>query len=246
MATSVRNTVLVSALRERLAKGLQELAACRALLELHKIPHSSTFSARPQDHTDVLEPQVPLSPEQSSSSSSSTAGGDGLGELPRPAVSSAPEEVAPRADASEAGIAPQEGCQEAAGAVLDAPDMEAEVRKRENLEEELSMAKALLMLNNVSLHLDLDQDRAEATSAAEVVRLKGNRHLIQLLITLQQKVSLLNQQYLLLRGDMMYLSHEMSVCRHWILQSFRTAMQQQSNEHTSLQTRFERLSKVLN
>jgi len=118
----------------------------------------------------------------------------------------------------------------------------------ENLEEELSMAKALLMLNNVTLHMDFNQDEAGAgaASAAQVVRLKGSRHLIQLLITLKQKVSLLNQQYLLLRGDMLYLSHEMSVCRHWILQSFRAAMQHQFNEHSSLQTRFERLSKVLN
>merc|ERR1712113_1187911 len=113
------------------------------------------------------------------------------------------------------------------------------------LEEELSMAKALLMLNNVTLNMDFD-DGEEAASAAEVVSLKGNRNMIKLLITLQQKVSLLKQQYLLLRGDMLYLNHEMSVCRHWVLQSFRLAMQHQSNEHSSLQTRFERLSKVLN
>merc|ERR1711920_905091 len=96
----------------------------------------------------------------------------------------------------------------------------------DQLEEELSMAKALLMLNNVNL--------------------KGSRRLIQQLITLKQKVSLLNQQYLLLRGDMLYLSHEMNVCRHWVLQSFCMAMQHQCQENSSLQTRFERLSKVLN
>jgi hypothetical protein len=118
-------------------------------------------------------------------------------------------------------------------------------REKERLEEELSMAKALLMLNNVSVNMDFDEEDAPVGSAAEVVKLKGSRHLIQLLLTLKQKVSLLHQQYILLRGDMLYLNHEMNVCRHWILQSFRMAMQHQSQEHSSLQTRFERLSKVL-
>jgi len=119
------------------------------------------------------------------------------------------------------------------------------LRDKERLEVELSMAKALLMLNNVNVNLDFDQEDASIGSAADVVKLKGSRHLIQLLLTLKQKVSLLNQQYLLLRGDMLYMNHEMNVCRHWILQSFRMAMQHQSQEHSSLQTRFERLSKVL-
>lgn len=118
-------------------------------------------------------------------------------------------------------------------------------REKERLEVELSMAKALLMLNNVNINMDFDQEDAPAASAAEVVNLKGSRHLIKLLLTLKQKVSLLNQQYLLLRGDMLYMNHEMNVCRHWILQSFRMAVQHQSQEHSSLQTRFERLSKVL-
>lgn len=116
------------------------------------------------------------------------------------------------------------------------------VRERE-LEEELSTAKALLMLNNVTLSMDFDSDPLDASPG---VKLRGSPHLIQLLITLNQKVSLLKQQYMLLRGDMLYLSHEMSVCRHWVLQSFRMAMQHQAQEHRSLQTRFERLSKVLN
>ncbi|CAE7325273.1 XYLT1 [Symbiodinium pilosum] len=95
---------------------------------------------------------------------------------------------------------------------------------RSQLKEELSMAKALLMLNNVSLCMDLDEG-AEDLSAAEVVRLKGNPRLIQLLITLKQKVALLNQQYLLLRGDMLYLKHEMNVCKNWVQQSVRSALQ---------------------
>merc|ERR1711972_286882 len=118
-------------------------------------------------------------------------------------------------------------------------------REKERLEEELSMAKALLMLNNVNINMDFDQEDGPVGTAAEVVNLKGSRHLIQLLLSLKQKVSLLHQQYILLRGDMLYLNHEMNVCRHWILQSFRMAMQHQSQEHSSLQTRFERLSKVL-
>lgn len=118
-------------------------------------------------------------------------------------------------------------------------------REKERLEVELSMAKALLMLNNVNINMDFDQEEAPAGSAAEVVKLKGSKNLIKLLLTLKQKVSLLNQQYLLLRGDMLYMNHEMNVCRHWILQSFRIAMQHQSQEHSTLQTRFERLSKVL-
>merc|ERR1712113_258574 len=97
-----------------------------------------------------------------------------------------------------------------------------------------------------NLNMDFDQDEAGEVPAAQQVRLKGNRKLIQMLISLKQKVSLLNQQNLLLRGDVLYLSHEMNVTRHWVLQSFRMAMQHQSDEHNSLQTRFERLSKVLN
>mmetsp|Transcript_26769 Transcript_26769/g.63738 ORF Transcript_26769/g.63738 Transcript_26769/m.63738 type:complete len:183 (-) Transcript_26769:53-601(-) len=93
------------------------------------------------------------------------------------------------------------------------------------LKEELSMAKALLMLNNVSLSMDLDEGAPEAS--AEVVKLRGNPRLIQLLITLRQKVALLNQQYLLLRGDMLYLKHEMDVCKNWVQQSVRSALQSQ-------------------
>jgi len=120
-------------------------------------------------------------------------------------------------------------------------------RDRRKLEEDLSMAKALLMLSNVHLNMDFDHEASEAqVPPAQPVSLKGNRKLVQALITLKQKVSLLNQQYLLLRGDMLYLSHEMNVCRHWVLQSFKMAMQHQSQEHSSLQTRFERLAKVLN
>eukprot|EP00434_Breviolum_minutum_P034351 symbB.v1.2.030400.t1/scaffold3420.1/size57189/8 len=40
-------------------------------------------------------------------------------------------------------------------------------------------------------------------------------------------VALLNQQYLLLRGDMLYLKHEMDVCKNWVQQSVRTALQSQ-------------------
>ncbi|CAL1169829.1 unnamed protein product [Cladocopium goreaui] len=96
-----------------------------------------------------------------------------------------------------------------------------------SLKEELSMAKALLMLSNVSLSMDLESSSAEEVSAPEVVRLKGNPRLIQLLITLRQKVALLKQQYLLLRGDMLYLKHEMNVCKNWVQQSVRTALQSQ-------------------
>merc|ERR1712085_209672 len=99
------------------------------------------------------------------------------------------------------------------------------------------------MLNNVTLNMHLEH---EQMTAAQVIELKGSRQLIQALITLKQKVSLLRQQYLLLRGDMLYLSHEMNVCRHWVLQSFKMAMQHQSQEHSNLQSRFERPSKVLN
>eukprot|EP00439_Symbiodinium_sp_Y106_P082513 s2127_g21.t4 len=35
------------------------------------------------------------------------------------------------------------------------------------------------------------------------------------------QVALLNQQYLLLRGDMLYLKHEMNVCKNWVQQSVR-------------------------
>eukprot|EP00401_Gymnodinium_catenatum_P065021 CAMPEP_0117539052 /NCGR_PEP_ID=MMETSP0784-20121206/42790_1 /TAXON_ID=39447 /ORGANISM="" /LENGTH=357 /DNA_ID=CAMNT_0005335675 /DNA_START=83 /DNA_END=1156 /DNA_ORIENTATION=- len=121
-----------------------------------------------------------------------------------------------------------------------------ESREKERLEEELSMAKALLMLSNVSLSMDLDLDDGADAPLHEVVRLKGGRRLLHMLIALKQKVSLLNRQCLLLRGDVLYLNHEMNVCRHWVMQSFRTAMLHHSQEQSSLQTRFERLSKVLN
>lgn len=131
------------------------------------------------------------------------------------------------------------------GSVAQKPKAAEGEKSTEDLETELSMAKALLLLNNVTLSMNFDSEDDRPVRTQQQV-LKGNRHLIHLLITLKQKVTLLNQQYLLLRGDMLYLNHEMNVLRHWILQSFRMAMQHQSQEHTSLQTRFERLSKVLN
>mmetsp|Transcript_67731 Transcript_67731/g.201465 ORF Transcript_67731/g.201465 Transcript_67731/m.201465 type:complete len:283 (-) Transcript_67731:94-942(-) len=270
---------LVAALRERLLRGLHELAACRRVLDLHDVSFDTSFSSQPEDHADVLEgplpgteggwnqmmdaealgaaavarravvgPTAPSTPSSASSSPALPPDAAALDAAAR-AVLEGPVEgmVGPEALAASsvgqaqapAGLAPEVST---LGSEADA------ARLRENLEEELSMAKALLMLNNVTLHMDFDQGEAGAgaASAAQVVKLKGSRHLIQLLITLKQKVSLLNQQYLLLRGDMLYLSHEMNVCRHWILQSFRGAMQHLSNEHSSLQTRFERLSKVLN
>eukprot|EP00913_Durusdinium_trenchii_P012795 g12013.t1 len=55
-----------------------------------------------------------------------------------------------------------------------------------SLKEELSMAKALLMLSNVSLSMDLESSQ-EDVLVPNVVKLKGNPRLIQLLITLRQK-----------------------------------------------------------
>mmetsp|Transcript_74434 Transcript_74434/g.197723 ORF Transcript_74434/g.197723 Transcript_74434/m.197723 type:complete len:264 (-) Transcript_74434:84-875(-) len=253
---------LVALLRERLLRGLNELAACRELLDSHGIFCDTAFGARPEDHSDVLECQLRgaegalgegagTEPLDAGAVARLAAGSGAAPSTPSSTSSARGPSAAPASAAGHGALTAATAAQAqlAPGAGLEGSAVDTEERLRcENLEEELSMAKALLMLNNVTLHMDFNQDEAGAgaASAAQVVRLKGSRHLIQLLITLKQKVSLLNQQYLLLRGDMLYLSHEMSVCRHWILQSFRAAMQHQFNEHSSLQTRFERLSKVLN
>eukprot|EP00927_Polykrikos_kofoidii_P049556 TRINITY_DN43603_c0_g1_i1.p1 TRINITY_DN43603_c0_g1~~TRINITY_DN43603_c0_g1_i1.p1 ORF type:complete len:250 (+),score=53.07 TRINITY_DN43603_c0_g1_i1:143-892(+) len=232
---------VAEALRERFTRALHELAHCRDLLDSREIPHESSMSCDLKDHSDVLQVVSPpaLSPHAAAAAASSgSPARAGVAAVGAPSTSSGGGGVGAFAVAA-APIAAS------ATAALPASDVE-DRRERERLEEELSMAKALLMLSNVSLSMDLDVSDGAEPPPAQVINLKGSRRLIQCLIAMKQKISLLNQQYLLLRGDVLYLSHEMSVCRHWVMQSFRTAMQHQTQEHTSLQSRFERLSKVLN
>lgn len=268
-------TQLITALRERLTQSLEELATCRELLDSEDGSREFEFSAKLEDHADVLQLPLPIHNFSHQNVASQTTMN----------VSPAMAEVASQAipDVAEAAI--QTDCREVPSALADMVTSEATEpplvaspsstsvvqgadyltppvaaasqaaagpaagiavqEQHEMLEEELSMAKALLMLNNVTLNMDFDHE-GQAAPDAEIVTLRGNPRLIQLLLSLKQKVTLLNRQYLLLRGDMLYLNHEMNVCRHWVLQSFRAAMQHQSSEHSSLQSRFERLSKVLN
>jgi hypothetical protein len=265
---------LITALRERLTQSLEDLATCRGLLDSQDSSHEFEFSAKLEDHADVLQVPLPIHNFSRQTVASQTT----------PNVCPAMAEVASQATLEVAEAAIQTDCEEVPSALtamvsseateppLVASPASASVMQSsdsvtppvaaapqtatdaagvavqehiEKFEEELSMAKALLMLNNVTLNMDFDQE-GQASSASEIVTLRGNPRLIQLLVTLKQKVTLLNRQYLLLRGDMLYLNHEMNVCRHWVLQSFRAAMQHQSSEHSSLQSRFERLSKVLN
>ncbi|CAE8733560.1 unnamed protein product, partial [Polarella glacialis] len=70
-----------------------------------------------------------------------------------------------------------------------APRSEPKEHDRGQLEEELSVAKALLMLSNVSLSMDFSGSSGanEDSSPAQVVHLRGNAKFIKLLITLKQK-----------------------------------------------------------
>lgn len=230
LAPRFSNAQLVTELRSRLVDSLQNLAACRGrLLKLdQEIPVSgSMLSCKLEDHADVLGPgsaAVWDSRATAQERSSHDAGFDASSDLDRPRGfdhSSFPD------------------C--GAGDAVRGFDVELDNNR---LEGELSMAKALLMLNNVQLTMDLSTEDNQAPP--QPVHLKGNARLIKALVTLRQKVALLNQQYLLLRGDMLYLSHEMTVCKQWVNQSFGMALQSQCQDVSSLQTRFERLSKVLN
>eukprot|EP00929_Paragymnodinium_shiwhaense_P037325 TRINITY_DN19905_c0_g1_i1.p1 TRINITY_DN19905_c0_g1~~TRINITY_DN19905_c0_g1_i1.p1 ORF type:complete len:395 (+),score=108.67 TRINITY_DN19905_c0_g1_i1:60-1187(+) len=253
-------SLVVGDLRERFLRALRELEQCRQLLDERGIPHKSELSCKPEDHADVLQPldggpvvaatgALPAETEVATAATAAPAAATAATASAAPAQAKAKSEqpgLSPEA-AEIAGVGVASSSQGPAKAGGLAAEQESSARREsERLEEELSTAKALLMLSNVSLRMDLDLDDEAGRPAPQVVHLKGSRKLIQCLIALKQKVALLNQQYLLLRGDMLYLNHEMNVCRHWILQSFRTAMQHQSQEHSSLQSRFERLSKVLN
>jgi len=266
-------TQLITALRERLTQSLEELAACRGLVDNQDGLREFEFSAKLEDHADVLQVPLPIRNFSHQNEASQTTpkvfsevASQAEQEVKEASMQTDCREV-PVADAatetSEATEPPSatfpasssvmQSSEHLASSPVAAASQTAAAstagfaaqEQSEMLEEELSMAKALLMLNNVTLNMDFDQE-GQAASAAEIVTLRGNPRLIQLLITLKQKITLLNRQYLLLRGDMLYLNHEMNVCRHWVLQSFRAAMQHQSSEHSSLQSRFERLSKVLN
>jgi len=268
-------TQLITSLRERLTQSLEELAACRELLDSQDDSREFEFSTKLEDHADVLQVPLPIYNISHQNVASQTTMNVSLTmasmasqtttEVAEAAIQADCREVPTALAASvtfEATEPPLVASPASASAVQSSDHLTPPVaavsqtaagsaagiavqEQREMLEEELSMAKALLMLNNVTLNMDFDQE-GQAASATEIVTLRGNPRLIQLLITLKQKVTLLNRQYLLLRGDMLYLNHEMNVCRHWVLQSFRAAMQHQSSEHSSLQSRFERLSKVLN
>mmetsp|Transcript_25652 Transcript_25652/g.59772 ORF Transcript_25652/g.59772 Transcript_25652/m.59772 type:complete len:339 (-) Transcript_25652:163-1179(-) len=226
---------MVMELRTRLAQALNDMAVCRQALAHAKIPHQGTMSCRPEDHDDVLcglRAEASIAPDVGQVPEAALMGA----ETPRSQSSSSRQPLSPSAKVQAHASALEEATAGAAGTV-------------ERLEEELSMAKALLLLNNVKLNVDIDKQSPGASGSAsggEALTLKANLPLVQQLIVLKQKVSLMKQQYLLLRGDMLYLGHEMHICRHWVMQSFRMAMAHQSQEQNSLQTRFERLSKVLN
>jgi len=235
------------------------------------VVNAENFSCVLSDHTDILGPfvdrnhvaEVNLPRQEVAEQGESVEQQDEQPEKPQ--VAEAKEEVPLRelleqqrqqheqeeqelvrqaATMQPGGSSSSQAAEAASDAVLAAREQHEKCeRDRRKLEEDLSMAKALLMLSNVHLNMDFDRDESGEMPPAQTVSLKGNRKLVQALITLKQKVSLLNQQYLLLRGDMLYLSHEMNVCRHWVLQSFKMAMQHQSQEHSSGSEAFKRSSK---
>ncbi|CAD7939327.1 unnamed protein product [Amoebophrya sp. A120] len=108
---------------------------------------------------------------------------------------------------------------------------EVQKTKRENadLREQLSIAKALLALQNVQLPSNVllaarpaPQPRKDTTPAANG---KAAAPKTEALFEMMQKVKLLKQQYLLLRSDVLYLNHEMNVSQEWVLQSFANEIQ---------------------
>jgi len=109
-------------------------------------------------------------------------------------------------------------------------------RTVETLDAELSTTRALLMLKTI-----LPGKATYETGAGLVC--ESNRGLVNALLTLQQKVKLLEQQYLLLRGDVLYMSQEIRAGTARIATSFKSAISSQLQEQSSLKERLERLAK---
>lgn len=214
-AVTFRSTI--NELQARLTRGLQELNTCRSLLADNGIRYDQNFSCSLEDHADVLE--LCMLPVENEGSSTEAGGvtqcsmsSCAVDALPLPSPNTVPALTVP----SEAlgTTSPNSNIAQVSGPTV-------ELREHERLKEELSIAKALLMLNNTTLNMDFDHNESTGN---QVINLRGNSRMMHQFIALKQKVCLLSQQCLVLRGDLLYLQHEMNVCHRWVLQSCSAAM----------------------
>lgn len=192
-----------------------------------RVPAADAFPADEETYAHLLALQFPAAAPPETSPKKA-------GSPPEITIAGHPDEsVSPRSLSHEKEVTHADK-EVQAGAAL--PKSQTE------LQEELSIVKAVMLMNDVKVKVDLKRDGEQNKETT----LRGDPEMLKALMTLKQKVELMRRVHLLLRGDVLYLAQEMRASRQWMLQSFQAAMEHQMQEHNSLQTRLDRLSKVLN
>lgn len=107
-------------------------------------------------------------------------------------------------------------------------------------EQELRLTKALLLLQNVDVNVQLNE-----TSKPRQILLSGDADLLEELMTLRKQVRLLKQHNLVIRAQVLQLKIAIPQMVKWVQQSAHKAIESHAQQRRDLQHRLSRLKSVL-
>ena len=107
-------------------------------------------------------------------------------------------------------------------------------------EQELRLTKALLLLQNVDVNVQLND-----TSKPRQILLSGDADLLEELMTLRKQVRLLKQHNLVIRAQVLQLKIAIPQMVTWVQQSAHKAIELHAQQRRDLQNRLSRLKSVL-
>ena len=107
-------------------------------------------------------------------------------------------------------------------------------------EQELKLVKALLLLQNVDVKVNLNDD-----SRPMKVLVAGDANLLEKMMKLRKQVRFLKQQMLVIRAQVLQLTIAIPQTVSWVQQSAHTAIESHAQQRRDLQNRLSRLKSVL-
>ena len=107
-------------------------------------------------------------------------------------------------------------------------------------EQELKLVKALLLLQNVNVKVNLN----DGSRPMEVL-VAGDANLLEKLMKLRKQVRFLKQQILVIRAQVLQLTIAIPQTVSWVQKSAHTAIESHAQQRRDLQNRLSRLKSVL-
>ena len=114
-------------------------------------------------------------------------------------------------------------------------------------EEELQLTKALLLLRNVDVKINLNEDdvREKEEGAPEVVKLNGDAKLLKELMKVRGKLQLLQDCCRSLRKEVNVLHMTIPQTSQWVLTAAQIRLRHEVRTRQLLEKRLEKLAKLL-